>query len=587
MSVVGVTEPELRGQRGIWRIESRIPATVSRALAGESVMLAHLLYCRGYRTPEDIRAFLAGAPISHDPFLLPDMDAAAQRIARAVRERERVAVYGDFDCDGITATAVLVATLSGLGLSPIACIPTREDGHGLHPEALAELSDAGVTLIVTGDCGITAMEEVQVAAGMGMDVVITDHHEARIDGSLPACPAVNPTRHDSLYPFRSLSGAGVAYKVAQALRARLPGAPDPDALLDLVALGTIADVVPLRDENRSLVLGGLERLRRTARPGLRALYRVAGVNPGRIDPISVGFYLAPRINAANRMARPQLAYDLIMAGDEALAEDLARRLSDYNQQRQALVAETLEMVTGQLGEPEAVRAAAADGSRPPIVVVVGRWGAGISGLLASKLVDAYGLSAFVGSEGEDGTVAVSARGAPGVHIDEILEACEAALPGGLFLGYGGHARAGGFRVAADRAELALDVLEEQARRVIRPDTGEAALVIDAEVRLEQLTLRAARHVRSLAPFGMDFSEPLFLARDVEMAALTPLKGNAHARLRLRQGRTHIGAVLFGAPPAFLELRAGTRLDIVFHLQLSDWGGSLTPELSVRDWRLTD
>ncbi|HEX6510350.1 MAG TPA: DHH family phosphoesterase, partial [Chloroflexota bacterium] len=383
MGVVDITDSELRGHRAAWRLEPRIPADVLELLPGESVMLAHLLYCRGYHTPDEIRVVLAGETITHDPFLLPDMERAVDRIARAVETGERVAVYGDFDCDGITATAVLVTTLQRLGLSPIAHIPTREDGHGLHPVALAELSDRGVTLVVTADCGITSMVEVQVALGMGMDVVVTDHHEARLDGSLPQCPAVDPTRLDSLYPFRSLSGAGVAYKVAQALRLRLPGAPDPDDLLDLVALGTVADVVPLRDENRFLVARGLERLRRTQRPGLLALYEVAGIERSRIDPVSVGFYLAPRINAANRMATPRLAYDLVTAADEHIAAELARQLSAYNGQRQTLVAETFDAVAAELGDQSNMAEAVRAGSRAPIVIVVGRWPAGISGLLAS------------------------------------------------------------------------------------------------------------------------------------------------------------------------------------------------------------
>jgi single-stranded-DNA-specific exonuclease len=290
----------LQGRKALWRIEEPFPAEIRQALHGRSPMLCHLLYCRGYRSADEIEAFFSHRIISHDPFLLPDMDRAIERLSRAIERREHVAVYGDFDCDGVTSVAVLVATLQRCGLDPIAHIPTRADGHGLHPEALASLADRGVGLVVTADCGITAIEEVRVAHGMGMDVIITDHHETRPDGSLPDCLAVSPTRHDSDYPFRFLCGVGVAYKVAQALRQANPAAPDPDDLLDLVALGTVADIVPLLDENRSLVIQGLERLRRTERTGLLALFRAAGVDPQRIDPVSVSFYLAPRINGVRR-----------------------------------------------------------------------------------------------------------------------------------------------------------------------------------------------------------------------------------------------------------------------------------------------
>lgn len=582
---MATAETELRGHRAWWHIEAPISAALRDALDGESVMLAHLLYCRGYRDPQEIRAFLLGDLISYDPFLLPDMEAAVERIAQAVARNERVAVYGDFDCDGITSAAAIVETLVGLGLSPLAHIPTREEGHGLHPEALAQLADEGVTLVVTADCGINAMEEVQVARGMGMDVIVTDHHEARADGSLPSCPTVDPTRHDSLYPFRFLSGAGVAYKLAQALRDRLPDAPDPDQLLDLIALGTVADVVPLRDENRSLVVRGMNRLRDTQRPGLLALYEVAGIERGRIDPVSVGFYLAPRINAANRMASPQLAYDLVTAVDGGVASELAARLSDYNRQRQALVAETFGQIVNTLGAPERMTAAVSGGSAPPVVVIVGDWPSGISGLLASKLVELYGLPAFVGSSGLDGIVSVSARGVMGARIDEMLETCEAFFPGGVFLGYGGHARAGGFRVAEDKLPLARKVLEDQARHSVTPDRSGSILTIDAELRLSQLTINAGRQLLSLAPFGMDFGEPLFLARAVQLKRLMPLKGKVHARLTLQEGNVRLESVLFNAPPAIFELLPGVRLDVVFHFCLNEWNGQVRPELRVRDWRI--
>ncbi|HEY8684588.1 MAG TPA: single-stranded-DNA-specific exonuclease RecJ [Chloroflexota bacterium] len=581
-----VADLELRGHRALWQVAAPIPSELRAALNGESVMLAHLLYCRGYRSLSEIQAFLRGDLISHDPFLLPDMEAAVERIARAADQSERVAVYGDFDCDGITSTAAIVETLTGLGLSPIAYIPTREEGHGLHPEALARLADRNVFLLVTADCGITCLEEVQVAKGMGMDVIVTDHHEARADGSLPTCPTISPTRHDSLYPFRSLSGAGVAYKLAQALRARLPQAPNPDDLLDLIALGTIADVVPLRDENRALVIRGMSRLRDTRRPGLLALYEVAGVDRHRIDPVSVGFYLAPRINAANRMASPQLAYDLVTAIDGAVAAGLAERLSDFNQQRQALVAETFDSMAATLGEPERIASDVSAGTQPPVLVVVGEWPSGISGLLASKLVELYGLPAFVGSVAGDGIVSVSARGVAGVHIDEMLEACEAAFPGGLFLGYGGHARAGGFRVAQDKLAVAQQTLEEYARGTIAVDPKGSILTIDAEVRFAQLTAGAGRQLLSLAPFGMDFGEPLFLTRKVELKRIVRLKSGSHGRLSLMQGTTRLEGVLFNAPPAVFQLQPGTHLDVVFHFGLNEWNGQVRPEITLRDWRVS-
>ncbi|HLJ66099.1 MAG TPA: single-stranded-DNA-specific exonuclease RecJ [Chloroflexota bacterium] len=575
---------ELRGQRARWRIEPQIPDEIRAELAGESVMLAHLLYCRGFTTAEQIRAFLAGGTISHDPFLLPDMDAAVERIATAIERGERVAVYGDFDCDGITSAVVLVETLRALGGEPIPYLPSREDGHGLHPEGLAALSDQGATLVVTADCGVSAIEEVRVARGMGMDVVVTDHHEVRADLSLPDCPVVNPTRHDSEYPCRHLCGVGVAFKLVQALSRRMPGRVDPDSLLDLVALGTVADVASLVDENRSLVIRGLDRLRSTRRPGLLALFEVAGVDPARIDPISVSFYLAPRINAANRMASPQLAYDLITAGDPAEAMRLAHRLSAHNQERQLLVAETLQGITAQLGDPETVAGEIRAGRRPPLLIVVGTWPAGISGLLAAKLVDAYGVPAFAGTDAGAGTISVSARGVPGVHIDELIERCEAALPAGLFLGYGGHASAGGFRIEAAKLPQARELLAEQSTASIRIDEIGAALTIDAEVGLRRLTLDAARRVRSLAPFGMGFPEPLFLTRGARLKRLSARQDSAHVKLTLQQGDGLIDGIYFNATDEFRRLPIWSALDVVYHLQIDQWQGLQKPQACIRDWR---
>jgi single-stranded-DNA-specific exonuclease len=548
-------------------------------------MAAHLLYCRGFRSLEDIQGFFEAKPVSHDPFLMPDMEAAVSRIALARQQGEKVAVYGDFDCDGITSAAVLQETLTSLGLDPIVHIPERVDGHGLHPETLAMLQGRGVSLVVTADCGITAIEEVIVAKGLGLDVIITDHHEPRPDGSLPDCLVVAPTRLHSEYPFRSLCGAGVVYKLAQALATRLPGALDPSDLLDLVAMGTVADVVPLRDENRSLVISGIERLRETRRPGLRALFRAAEVDPSRIDPISIGYYLAPRINAANRMASPQLAYELLTATDATEADRLAERLSDLNRQRQALVDTMLAMLLEEFGDPLALAEAVVAGERSPILVTLGDWPAGISGLLASKLVDVYGLPAFVATR--DGELVIaSARGAAGARIDEILEWCEASRPGGLFDGYGGHSRAGGFRVQADRWSETQVILADQAGR-IEIDALGAVLEVDAEVSLRQLNFHAGKLIHSLAPFGMEFAEPLFLARNVVLRGKQPTVGDKHVRVRLSQSNAFAGGMFFNAPSEFLELPLDTAMDVLFHVSLNEWKGTLAVETQIRDWRIAE
>jgi len=576
---------DLRGMRGRWQLRDPLPTEIRDRVErdGHSVMLSHLLYHRGCRTVEAIETFFAGELPEHDPFLLPDMTAAVTRILTAVGQGERIAVYGDFDCDGITATVVLDDLLRSLGADVVTVIPERSDGHGLHPEVLAELADRGVDLIVTGDCGITALAEVEVARGMGMDVVVTDHHEPRIDLSLPNCLTISPTRLDAAYPFRSLCGVGVAYKLAQAIAARDTRASNPASYLDLVALGTVADVVPLRDENRSLVIRGLGALRRTTRPGLKALFAAAGVTADRVDPIAIGFYLAPRINAANRLATPQLAFELLTTDDPVRAHALASDLNRYNERRQMLVERCLAEVVATLGTPEEVADRVRSGAEAPILTVIGDWPRGISGLLAGQLAERYGLPAFTGGRTE-GVVAVSGRSVPGVRLDEILEGCEASLPGGIFLGYGGHSGAGGFQVTDDKLETALALLREQAGRQVSVDAIGAGLTIDAEVSLRQLTLTSAQRVAGLAPFGVDFPEPVFLARNVALRRPRLLKDGRHLQFALRSGPHEIDGVAFRADPALRSLTEGTIIDAAITLTVDEWKGNRKAKVQLKDWR---
>lgn len=571
----------LRGSRASWRLARPSHVERDESISGCGPMLAHLLRRRGVDTPAAMQSFLAGDLISHDPFLIPSMHEAVERIVHAVSRAERVAIYGDFDCDGVTAAAVLLDTFRGLGLDPVTYIPVRADGHGLSPEGLATLAAQGVTLVVTADCGITAIDEVLVAQGMGLDIIVTDHHEPRAGGAVPDCPTVAPTRYDSLYPWRYLCGAGVAYKLAQALAEEIPAAFDPHAVLDLVALGTVADVVPLLDENRSLVLQGLESLRRTRRPGLLALFAAAGIEQGRIDPDSIGFYLAPRLNAANRMADPRLAFDLITATDPRIASQLAERLNTLNRERQDVVAAQMVSLIGQLGAPD-VMASEVVAGRPPLVMVHGDWPPGISGLLASKLVDLYGLPAFVGAISADGVVSVSARGTADTRIDELLERCESSLPGGLFLGFGGHARAGGFRIRQADLDVAVALLHEH----VEVDVGTIGptLDIDAELPLRRLTFQAAEQIQRLAPFGAGFAEPLFLSRNVTLHRITARGAGKHASVLLGDATGTVGGIWFNADPDIFTARHGDRVDVVFHLQINEWRGAAKAELRIRDWR---
>lgn len=547
-------------------------------------MLIHLLGQRGYSTADEIADFFDGRPPEHDPMALPDMRSAVARIRQAADMGQKVAVFGDFDCDGLTASAVLHGVLRELGLHPRVVIPTRQQGHGLSLQHIEALASSGVDLIITADCGIGDIGQVDAARGLGTDVIVTDHHQPNPDGSLPACLVVSPSRLDSEYPWPSLSGAGVAYKLAQAL---LENPARYEEYLDLVALGTVADVVALRDENRTLVSKGLRRLQETQRCGLRALFGVAGVDSRRIDSASVGFYLGPRINAANRLADPQTALDLILATDPAQAHHIAQELNTRNGERQAIVDRELPLLLEQIGPPPEVALEIRDGRRPPIICVAGDWPPGVSGLLANGLADAYSVPALAASAREPGVMAASGRSVRDVNILELLHVVDRAVPG-AFLGFGGHSLACGFTARLETLDEIYRCLETAAKeRVPVGDLG-ARLTIDARIKLSQVDMRSLELVEKLGPYGRDFSEPAFLARGIYVQRRQRLGGNGkHLKAIACSGTTKIPAMLFACDPELAEYSEDLPIDAVFNLQRDDWNGASRPMISIRDWRPYD
>ena len=547
-------------------------------------MVAHLLFQRGYSDAEAITGILGGSPIQHDPLLMPDMREAAERIGRAAAGQESVAVYGDFDADGLTASAIMLETLRRRGVDPIVIIPSRDEGHGLSVERVRELASRGVTLLITADCGIGDIEQIGVARAAGMDVIVTDHHEPEASGVLPDALVVSPTRLDSRYPFRGLSGAGVAYKVSQAvLRTR----DEYEQLLDLAAFGTIADVVPLRDENRSIVISGLKRLRATERCGLRALFKVAKIDSRYLDSASVGYYLGPRINAANRLADPRVAFDLFIASDPAEADRIALELNDHNSTRQEKVKSALADAVQQLGSPSMTKELIRAGDRVPLVSVMGDWGPGISGLLASELADRYCVPAFVASAREDGTIAASARSVPGVNVLELQNIARASYPE-LFLAGGGHSFACGFTTDPDSIGPAFAALGEAARGRVPLEALEPVVDVDAQISLRQVDMRSLELVESLGPYGKDFSEPLFLTRGVTLAARRRMGDNGqHLKMLAKSRNTRVSAISFSCDPELLELSEDCRVDIIFHIQRDYYDGLVRPQLQIKDWRPSD
>lgn len=582
--MTAVIEPvrELQGVHKRWQIAEHIDPVFAAQVPGVSRMVAHLLFQRGYQDAESIARFFAQPGPEHDPTLIPDMVSAVERIRDAVARRERVAIYGDFDSDGLTASAILLETFRGLGLDPSVVIPTRAEGHGMNLDRVRMLADEGVTLIVSADCGIGDLTAVREARRLGVEVIVTDHHQPLSDGSLPDGLVVSPTRHDSLYPWPFLSGAGVAYKLAQALLLR----PEVyESLLDLVAFGTIADVVRLRDENRTLVIKGLGRLRETNRCGLRALFGVAKIDSRRLDHASVGFYLGPRINAANRMADPAEAFDLITATDAVEAQRIALLLDGHNSTRQDEVARLAEAALESIGPPLEVTEDIRQGRRAPIICLMGDWRPGLSGLLASDLTEAYSVPAIVAASKGDGTVTASGRSTKDVNILELLEAVDAARPG-LLLGFGGHSAACGFTVRDDRVDEAFREVETAAHRLVPISDLGARLRVDAQIRLGQVELRSLQMVEELGPYGQEFEEPTFLAQGVYLSSRRKMGPNGkHVKMTARSGTARVSAVMFGCDPQLADLLEEQPVDVVFNIIRDDWDGMFRPQICIRDWRL--
>ncbi len=417
------------------------------ALTAFPAVQRRVLLARGLSTREQAEAFLGARPIDYDPYLMLGMQAAVQRLLEAASAGEHVVVHGDYDADGISATALLVDALQRIGVHASHFIPNRfVEGYGLSDDSLAALEAHGGSVLVTVDCGIRSVAEVSNARRLGLDVIVTDHHQP--GPVLPDARAVvNPRRPGDPYPCKALSGAGVAYKLACAVHRAL-GRPDPVDLLELVALGTVADLVELVDENRSMVTLGLSRLRATQRPGLRALMTAAKIDQSRLTATTIGFVLAPRLNAVGRMGSADAAYRLLMARDEADARAWAAGLETTNRLRQELTAEVVERARVQV----------ADGSRDRAVLFAGDegFGEGVIGLAAARLVDEFYRPAIVAQVGPE-TTRGSARSIPGFHITDALDECA-----DLLIRHGGHAAAAGFSLRTRNLAAFLDRLEHVA-----------------------------------------------------------------------------------------------------------------------------
>ncbi len=545
-----------------------------------SPVLAQILYNRGLTDPAEAAAFLDATDLSAGSLLAikgkrTSIDKALARIRSAIKRRELIVVYGDFDADGVTSTVLLVQALKLLGANAHPYIPHRVDeGYGLNSEALLRLARRGVTLVITVDCGIRALKEVEDGKAAGLDIIITDHHS--VGAEIPdALAVINPKLDDCAYHEDMLAGVGVAYRLAEALftveagSSRNGSTPNPDDLLDLVAIGTVADLVPLnRTENRALVRRGLEIVNRAQRPGLRALISVAGLSLGGVGATGIGFGIGPRINAAGRLETAMIAYDLLATHDEHEAETLALQLQGLNTQRQELTRAAQEQVRQQLEDTTIPLIFASDRNFKP----------GIVGLVAGRLVEEFFRPAIVMEEGELESRA-SCRSIPLFDITHALDQCAA-----LLVRHGGHAQAAGFTVLNENVPTLRAKLLDIARVALDGQDLVPTLVIDMELDAAQVNLDLAAELQRLEPTGNGNPSPIFVTRNLRVQDYRTV-GRDENHLRLKLGRRgdapldaigfHLGDWARQMPPT---------VDLAYQLEINEWNGSRTAQMNVLDIR---
>ena len=553
-----------------WTIRTceRQKAAAIAAELGLSEVTASVLVRRGYDDSERAAAFLSGELPPHDPFALGDMAEACARIRATIAAGGRICVHGDYDADGICATALALLILRELGADVGWHLPSRfEEGYGVHPETIARLADEGYDLVLTVDCGITAVAAVDEANRRGLDIVVSDHH--RPDAELPRCPTV--ATRPSQYPFPELCGTGVVYKLGQALLG-----VDSPALrrhLDLVAVATIADVVPLVDENRSLAIAGLRALARTPKLGLRALMKVAGVDPASVDSGAIGFRLAPRINAAGRLGHPGAALELLLTEDERTATELAARLDELNRERQSVEDQIVRSAVAQVETWDETRR-----RRRGYVLADEEWHEGVIGIVASRLAERYHRPVVL-IAGADGEWKGSGRSIREFDLHAGLAACSDRLER-----YGGHRAAAGLSIRPESIAAFADAFAAHAAVVLSEDDLRRVTPIDAIVPPRQpLSLELCEELRRLAPFGLGNPNVTLLAPACRIGDLASVGEGKHLRFRVRteSGADGGSAIAFGMGRELDRLRRPGRYDVIFRLQENHWNGTVSPQLVVQ------
>jgi single-stranded-DNA-specific exonuclease len=554
-------------KRWIWPEKSL--GVFEKNLESFNIVERQLLQGRGIQTFQDAEAFLNYEPPEmEDPFLMSNMDIAVQRILNAMEAGEHIVVYGDYDADGITATTLLIEAFKNEGIEAEYYIPDRmTEGYGLHNEALTHLKSIGADLVITVDCGIRAVEEIKNAKSLGLDVIVTDHHAPGPE--IPGAYAIiNPKQKGDPYPFKGFAGVGIAYKVSQAIKAKL-GKGTSHNQLELVAIGTIADLAPLVEENRYLVAEGLKTLNETDRLGLKALAEIAGVSNKTITADTVGFALGPRINAAGRLESAVQALELLITKDQDYAKDLAKELDTINRRRQKLTGEVVELARMQVVDQGRMRNL--------IFAAHPEFHEGIVGLAASRLTEEFYKPAIVATMGEDFTRG-SARSIPGFHITEAFDYCA-----DLLQQYGGHSSAAGFTVPTSELDSFWERLETFAEEKMADLEIIPSVEIEAELTFSDITNDLLEFVERLQPCGIGNPKPLFGVRDVQVLNKRSVgRDQSHLKLMLKREGRIFDAIAFRK--GYLTQILPTMIDIAFYIERNVYMGYESIQLNIQEIR---
>ncbi len=557
-----------------WQIQSTLTPTADQALEKFPPVLRQLLFNRGYATDAEARAFLKATP-AHDmsPWGLKGMDVAIERILQAMDQNEKIVIYGDYDVDGVTSSALLVELLRAFNADVSAYIPDRfDEGYGLNTTALDGFVEQGVGLVVTVDCGIRSLAEAEHARGIGLDLLVTDHHHP--GDVLPnALAVIDPKQDGDTYPEKMLAGVGIAYKIAEALIEKKKEAGEffitPDSLLDFVALGTVADLAPLEGENHALVRKGLRLMRRGQRQGLLSLAGVSGVDMKNVTATNIGFSLGPRLNAAGRLESALLAFDLLMEKELHQAGEMAQELEILNRKRQSITRDMQEVA-------EAI-ALAADKDALLLFAASPEFNPGVVGLAASRLADLYYRPALVGEIDEEKELTrCSCRSIPEFHITEALDECA-----DLLVRHGGHAAAAGFTIRNENVGAFLKRMRKIAEEKLSGVDLRPVMVADMEVSLSDLSFDMLEYLNYLEPTGYGNPRPVFVSRNVQVkSSRTVGSDKSHLKLAVTNGKATLDAIAFRLGHLKPDLPA--KIDLIYTFEVNEWQGRKSLQLNVKD-----